>query len=295
MESLIPVPDRRRVHRDRLTAYARFLKLEHTLFSLPLLFAGALLAGKDWPSARISLLILAAGTGARTLALALNRLIDMRIDRRNPRTADRELASGKLSVGDALLVAAGGLALYLWAAQAINDFCLLWSWVPVLLFLIYPMLKRFTWLCHFGLGVTWAMAPLAGWFAVRPGFAGCGPAVLLGVFCFFWLAGFDIVYATLDEEFDRREGLFSVPARFGRRGALRISAVTHALAFVCLASLYFVYLSGPAAAFLVMVSGLLLFSEHVLVNNIDLAFFKVNAVAGFVILTLIFVGVKTEF
>jgi 4-hydroxybenzoate polyprenyltransferase len=182
--------------RERLKAYAGFVKIEHTLFSLPVLFAGSVLAAGGWPGWRVAVLVLIAGTGARTLALSLNRIIDKELDRQNPRTAKRELATGALKVGDAVLISIAGLLAYLWAAQELSVFCLTWSWVPVLLFVIYPTLKRFTWFSHFGLGLTWAMAPLGGWFAVRPGFADSGPAWILAVFSFFWLAGFDIVYAT---------------------------------------------------------------------------------------------------
>lgn len=295
METLVADPSRPIDLRARLAAYARFIKIEHTLFSLPILFSGTLLAQGSFPPLSTTALILLAAAGARTLALALNRIIDVQIDTKNPRTAHRELATGALSLWDAFLVALAGLAVYVWAATRINEFCLLWSWVPALLFLIYPTLKRFTWLCHFGLGVTWAMAPLAGWFAVRPGFEGSGPAWFLAVFSFFWLAGFDIIYATMDEQFDRREGLFSVPARFGRRGALRLSSLTHGLAFAALGALFFFHLRGSAAAFLCLVAGVLLFLEHMLVDHVDWAFFKVNVMTGFVVLAMVFVGVRPEF
>jgi 4-hydroxybenzoate polyprenyltransferase len=295
METVMAPPARVVDLRERLSAYARFIKIEHTLFSLPILLSGTLLARGSLPSWRLTGLILLATLGARTLALALNRLIDVQIDARNPRTADRELATGALSLWDAFLVAIAGLMVYIWAATKINSFCLIWSWVPALLFLIYPTLKRFTWLCHFGLGVTWAMAPLAGWFAVNPGFAGSGPAWILAVFSFFWLAGFDIIYATLDEQFDRREGLFSVPARFGKRTVLRLSALTHLLAFAFLGLLFFFCLRGSAAAFLCLTAGFLLFLEHMLVDHVDLAFFKINVLTGFVVLAMVFVGVRPDF
>lgn len=280
---------------ERLWAYARFLKVEHALFSLPLLFAGALLAGRQWPSWRVSGLILAAGIGARTLALALNRIIDRRIDARNPRTATRELPSGTLSLWDALLVCVLSLAVYLWAAASLSQFCLIWSWLPVLLFVIYPFLKRFTWLAHFGLGLTWTMAPLGGWFAVSPGFAGSWPAFILAAFSFFWLVGFDIIYATLDEDFDRREGLYSLPARWGRLWALRVSSLMHGAAFLCLLLLYATALNGVGAAFLMIVAGLFLVMEHMLSSNVNLAFFKINVATGFVVLMMVALGIRSEY
>jgi 4-hydroxybenzoate polyprenyltransferase len=276
---------------QRLRSYAGFLKLEHTLFSLPLLFAGAVLAGGGLPSWGLSFWILLAGTGARTLALSLNRVMDRRIDGKNPRTAGRELVTGALSVMDAWLLGAAGGAVYLWAADHINRFCLEWSWFPVLFFLMYPTLKRFTWLCHLGLGLTWALAPLAGWFAVRPGFEDSGPAWILALFSVFWLTGFDILYALQDETFDRAEGLFSFPARFGRRAALRASALCHLGAFLALGALYFVALEGVGPAFLVLFSGGLLAAEHFLADNVDLAFFKINVLTGFVVLIAVCWGI----
>jgi 4-hydroxybenzoate polyprenyltransferase len=285
----------RQACRERLHVYGRFLKLEHTLFSLPVLFGGTLLAGRGWPSGRLTVLILLAATAARTLALCLNRIVDKNIDRKNPRTATRELASGALSMWDAALLSTGSLLLYIWAAREVNLFCLTWSWLPVLLFAIYPMLKRFTWLCHAGLGITWAMAPLAGWFAVNPGFEDAWPAYLLAAFSALWLTGFDIIYATLDEEFDRKEGLFSMPARFGRRRALQISSVLHGAAFLCLAALYMTSLAGVGTAFLLLGAGALLFLEHMMVNRVDMAFFKMNVLTGFVVFAMIWLGIQKEF
>jgi 4-hydroxybenzoate polyprenyltransferase len=280
---------------ERVKAYGRFLKLEHTLFSLPILFSGSLLAQGGWPDGRTSLLVILAGAGARTLALALNRLIDCRVDAKNPRTASRELVTGALSIFDAILVAILGLSIYLWAAGSLNQFCLLWSWIPVLLFVVYPMLKRFTWLCHFGLGITWAMAPLAGWFAIRPGFEGSWPVWILALFSFLWTSAFDIIYATMDERFDREAGLFSLPARFGRRNALHVAAVTHFLSFLTLVGLFFATLSGTYAAFLCLLAGVLLLLEHMVVDHVDLAFFKINIITGFVVFAMVFLGLRPAF
>ena len=281
--------------KERLAKYARFVKIEHTLFSLPVLFSGSILADMAWPGWRVTGLVLLAATGGRTLAMTLNRILDRSIDRKNPRTASRELASGALGLFHAFLVGLLSLLVYVWAAQQLSDFCLRWSGLPVALFFIYPLLKRFTWLAHFGLGLTWAMAPLAGWFAVRPGFEGCWPAAILAVFSFFWLAGFDIIYATLDEAFDRSQGLYSLPARFGRRRALRVSALLHVAAFLCLAALYMTVLNGVWAAFFMTIAGFFLFFEHILSDNVDMAFFKMNVVTGFLVLAMVVMGVRTEF
>ncbi|MBK8576035.1 MAG: 4-hydroxybenzoate octaprenyltransferase [Elusimicrobia bacterium] len=222
-------------------------------------------------------------------------MIDVRVDAINPRTAMRELVTGALSIVDAILVALLGLVVYVWAAMSINPFCLLWSWIPVLLFVVYPLLKRFTWLCHFGLGMTWAMVPLAGWFAIRPGFEGSWPAWILAFFSFLWTTGFDIIYSTMDERFDREAGLFSLPARMGRRGALRVAAIVHFFSFLALIALFFSTLSGTNSAFLCLCAGVLLLLEHVVVDHVDLAFFKINVLTGFVVFGMIFIGLRPEF
>ncbi|MBK7208503.1 MAG: 4-hydroxybenzoate octaprenyltransferase [Elusimicrobia bacterium] len=280
--------------RARLAAYARFVKLEHALFSLPITFSG-----RCWPRAGGLLAAVdvgdPGGVAARTFAMAVNRIIDVQVDAKNPRTKNRELVTGALSVWDALLVAIAGLVVYIWCAQSINSFCLIWSWVPLLFFVIYPTLKRFTWLCHFGLGLTWALAPLGGWFAVRPGFEGSWPAWILGAFSFFWLSGFDIIYGTLDEEFDRREGLFSLPARFGRRRALRGVHDGPLYRFSLSGPALFTSLQGANAAFMCLGAGALLFVEQLVVDHVDLAFFKINVITGFVVLVMVVLGLRPEF
>ena len=150
---------------SRIKAYAGFIKLEHTIFSLPLIFAGTLLHTGRWPSARLSGLILLAAIGGRVMAMGLNRIIDAKIDARNPRTQARELPSGNMRHGEAwFLVAAAGVV-YLSAAAAISPICVWFSPVPVVLFVLYPYMKRFTTLSHLGLGLAWSMAPVGGWLA----------------------------------------------------------------------------------------------------------------------------------
>src|SRR5690606_38775959 len=147
-----------------------FVKFEHTLFSLPMILAGAFLAWGGLPDLKLLVLIILAGTGARTAALAINRILDRRIDALNPRTKERELPSGKLSLGKAYVVTTAGLVLYFAAAYKICDLVLYLSPVPLVVFIIYPLMKRFTWLCHFGVGLGLALAPLGGWIAVTCSF-----------------------------------------------------------------------------------------------------------------------------
>ena len=276
---------------SRFAVYGRFIKAEHTLFSLPLLFSGAVLAAGRLPSARISVLIVLAGFGARTAAFAFNRIIDRHIDRLNPRTAARELPAGTMKLLEAWGVGLFGAGLYLATAWAIAPICLFLSPIPLVVFVGYPYLKRFTPWTHLGIGVADAFAPLGGWLAARQSFSGVGPAIWLGLFTFFWVSGFDIIYATMDESFDREHGVQSLPARYGRKAALRLSAALHGLAFLSLAALYVSYFRTTVALVTLAALGSLLYLEHRLSDDVNLAFFKINAVLGFGILGFVAAGV----
>jgi len=272
--------------------FLSFVKIEHTLFSLPLIYAGVLLASRDTvPPLKVLILVLTAATGARTVAFALNRIIDRETDRRNPRTSSRPLPSGTMTLAEALGVMVTALALYVGSAYLLSDFCLIMSPVPLLVFILYPFMKRYTPLAHFGVGLGLAMGPLGGWFAVSPSFDHLFAPALLSVFTLFWVAGFDIIYSTLDEEFDKRESLYSFPVRFGKVIALRFSAVFHAVAFAILVVLFFYSLRSLLAAPLLLVTGYLLYLEQKEAEDVELAFFKINAVAGFAVFAMVLVGV----
>ncbi len=275
----------------RLASYGRFIKVEHTLFSFPLLFSGALLAVGHLPSLKLSALIILAGFGARTAAFAFNRMIDRHLDQLNPRTANRELPAGKMNLLEAWGVGIFGSAVYVAAAWAIAPICLYLSPLPLAVFVGYPYLKRFTPWAHLGIGAADALAPLGGWLAAKQSFDGVRPALWLGLFTFFWVSGFDIIYATLDETFDRTHGVHSLPARYGKDSALRISAVFHILAFLSLAALYASYFRTTIALVTLAAIGSLLYLEHRLSDNVNLAFFKINAVLGFGILGFVAAGV----
>jgi 4-hydroxybenzoate polyprenyltransferase len=279
---------------ERVRTYSRFVKIEHTLFSFPLLLSGALLARGEL-SLRTLFLILAAGTGARTAALGLNRILDRHIDRENPRTENRELPSGAMSAGEAWAVTGAGVALFLASAYGISPRCLLLAPIPLAIFLAYPLLKRFTMWAHLGVGAALAMGPLGAWYAVQLDFHDFGNALLLCLFTLFWVAGFDIIYATLDQDFDRARGLHSLPSRLGRERALRVSTAFHAAAFLLLGLLYLRALEGPLAALLLGLIGALLIAEHRSAGDVDLAFFKINAVLGFVVLGFIALGLHPPF
>src|SRR2546422_11428776 len=197
--------------------FARLVKIEPTVFALPFAYVGAFLAVNGTPSGHDLLWTTLAMVGARSLAMALNRLIDAGIDARNPRTAGRELPSGQLSVAQVAAFCAASLALFLAAVWQLDPL-VRWLWpIPVAGFVVYPYLKRWTWLCHLWLGAVDGLAPVGAWVAIT----GKLPwqAWMLGAAGALWVAGFDCFYALFDLEIDRAQGLHSIATRFGVRGA----------------------------------------------------------------------------
>ncbi|MDX1623356.1 MAG: UbiA-like polyprenyltransferase [Gemmatimonadota bacterium] len=274
----------------RVRAWGRFVRFEHTLFSLPMLFAGVVLGAGFDVSLGLLALVLIAGAGARTAALGLNRIVDREIDRANPRTATRELPSGRMGLGEAWGLVLAGTAVYGAAAWWIAPVCLALAPIPLAVFVAYPYLKRFTAWCHLGVGLGLAMAPLGGWFAATLSFEGVGPPLLLAGFTLLWVAGFDVIYSTLDEQFDRAAGIHSLPARYGADTALRIARGMHALSWLCLAAVILWRLAWiPASPFILGV-GALYAVEHARAHDIDLAFFRTNVAVGFVALGAVIAG-----
>lgn len=287
---------------NRLRTYASFVRFEHTLFSLPLILAGVFSAPGPAMGLWRWVLIAIAAVGARTAGMSLNRLIDRHIDARNPRTQVRELPAGKMKTAEAVALLAGSTAAYLAACAALGPWYLKVSVVPLAIFALYPYLKRFTPLCHFGVGAALALSPLAGYAAAHPDLVQWVPAVMLAIFAFVWVSGFDIIYATLDEQFDRESGLHSMVAWLGRRRALRLSMLLHALAAGSLLAAAFVvarpqeglaaqsWFLQPWSLLLVGLEGaaiVLLFLEQRLAENVDLAFFRINVWVGAVILAIV--------
>jgi 4-hydroxybenzoate polyprenyltransferase len=265
--------------------FARLVKIEHTVFALPFAYVGAFLAVNGTPSAHDLLWVTLAMVGARSLAMALNRLIDVRIDARNPRTAGRELPSGQLSVGQVLVFCGASLALFLAAVWQLDPL-VRWLWpIPVAGFVVYPYLKRVTWLCHLLLGAVDGLAPVGAWVAIT----GTLPweSWLLGAAVAFWVAGFDFFYALFDLDIDRREGLHSIATRFGVRGAFVGARLAHAATVACLVG---VGLGLPVGALYWLGVGAvaaLLAYEHSLVRpddmrRLDTAFFTMNGVISVV-------------
>jgi len=274
-----------------IKSYGNFIKLEHTLFSLPLILSGSFLAANGFPNLNLLVLIIIAGIGARTSALGLNRIIDKEIDKKNPRTAERELPSGKITLAGALVLTISGMLVYLLSSYLICDLVLYLSPIPLVVFVLYPYMKRFTCLSHFGVGLGLALAPLGGWIAVTCSLSQLFAPILLSLFTLFWVSGFDIIYATLDEEFDKKSGIFSLVSVFGKRTALSISAILHTLSFITLAVLYFYKFNSFYALPFLFLSGLLLFLEYKKSSNVDLAFFKINIVVGFIVFIFVLSGI----
>ncbi len=271
--------------------FRSYVKLEHTVFSVPILLSAAVLAARGWPPPGRLALLLVAAAAARTAGMSLNRIVDRRIDARNPRTRVRELPAGKMNLAQAGLVTAVALAVYGTGALLLSPLCLWLSPIPVLIFWGYPFLKRFTPWAHLGVGLALAMAPLGGYLAVRPDLPGAlreaGP---LALFTLFWVSGFDIIYATLDVEFDRRDGLHSLPADLGMEPALRLSGVLHVLALGALAWAVLAHWPNAAALVGLAVCAGLLFLEHRNARDVDLAFFKFNAWLSFAVLATVLAG-----
>ncbi len=276
---------------DRLKVYANFVKLEHTIFSLPLIYAGALVGGHGRISWSQAAWILLAAAGGRVLAMGLNRIIDAELDARNPRTKNRELPRGVMHVGEAWGVVAIAGAVYLVSAAALSRVCLWWSPLPVVLFVIYPYLKRVTALAHLGLGLAWSMAPLGGYLATAQSLSGIGDVYFLVTFSLLWVAGFDIIYATMDEAFDREFGLYSLPVAVGKRRALRISAMLHACAFVSLAIMWNAHTSPIALAWLMAIGAVLAWEQIAAPRKPEFAFFQLNALIGFLVLGFVITAV----
>ena len=264
--------------------FLELIKFEHTIFALPFAYLGMLLAAGGWPTLSQFLWITVAMAAARTVAMGFNRIADRWIDARNPRTANRPLVTGTISLRTAwagTIVAAGVLTLAAWQLGPFP-----FSLLPgAFLFLIgYSFTKRFTWLSHFILGATDGLAPVGAWAAIRGSLFTVNdlPAWILWSIVILWIGGFDLIYACQDVDYDRQDGLQSIPARFGVAPALRLSAVCHGLTAILLAGLGFLLSLGWPYWIGLIIAILLLSWEHILVkpddlSRIDVAFFNINS------------------
>jgi 4-hydroxybenzoate polyprenyltransferase len=267
------------------------IKIEHTLFALPFAFLGAVLAARGVPTGWQILWITVAMVGARSTAMAFNRIADRSYDARNPRTNMRAIPAGALSVGFVAAFTIVSAAIFFIAAAMLNRLTLFLSPVALASIVLYSYTKRWTLLSHLVLGWCLAIAPTGAWIAVRGSLDSAIP-LLLSLVVMLWTAGFDVLYACQDYDFDRREGLYSIPAKFGIGRSLWISRTLHTGAFAALVALYFLTNLGMLAIIGVVATGALLVYQHTLVRAHDLsrlnaAFFTTNAFVS-VILFLTF-------
>jgi 4-hydroxybenzoate polyprenyltransferase len=273
---------------NKALLYLRMIKIAHSVFALPFAFTGAVLAASGLPSLPQLLLIVAAMIGARSGAMGMNRIADRTIDAENPRTKNREIPAGTITVPQAAVFTVFSFGLLVAAAAMLNPLCLKLSPLAIAIVIGYSYTKRFTWLSHFVLGLALAGAPLGAWIAIR---GTLDPAILpLGLAVIFWLAGFDVLYALQDIDFDRRFGLYSIPQRFGVRKALMLARLFHAVTCLCLTATGLLFDLGAVYWIgMLVVAGLFVY-EHSLVkpddrSKLDVAFFNMN---GYISITVLF-------
>ena len=268
--------------------YVELLKLEHSLFALPFAFMGAFLAADGFPSLRTTLLIILAMVAARTAGMSFNRVLDAKIDAENPRTKDRAVPAGRIKAVSVWVLAISSLVLLSLAAYLLNPLAFYLSPLCHILLIAYSLTKRFTWACHFFLGLVEAFAPLGGWIAVKGTCNEITP-YLLGLATIFWIAGLDIVYATQDSEFDRKRGLFSIPSRFGEAKSFLLARLAHFVTMVLVTAVGFSYGVGALYWVGIIIVGILFIYQHSLVGpnkheKLNFAFFGINSWIAFALM-----------
>lgn len=272
---------------QKITIFMEMIKFSHTIFALPFALSGALLAAGGLPSGRQLLFIVLAMVGARTAAMAMNRLIDAEIDAKNPRTASRAIPAGKLSKGTVFAAIVASTALLLWSAAMLNPLCLKLSPIALGFLVLYSYCKRFTSLAHLVLGICLAAAPIGAWVALKGTIE--LPAIVLGLIVLFWVSAFDMLYALQDLDYDRSVGLHSVPVTLGVTGTLWLSRLFH-LITVCLL-VWLIILMGLGIWFwfgTAAMTAMLLYEHWLLrggdLSKLDAAFFTMN---GYISLTFL--------
>lgn len=280
---------------EKTRVFLEMIKFEHSIFALPFAYAGLFLGESGWPRWNIFLLVTLAMVSCRTMGMSLNRLIDLKIDAQNPRTQSRALPAGKLKKTFVWAATLLSFSVFEWAAYALSPLCFKLSLIPVFLSVLYPFLKRFTWLSHMVLGIILAIAPYGAWLASTNHFSWVPGFISLGVMA--WVTGFDVIYALQDVEFDRKQGLYSIPARFSPEAGLKVTRLLHGatISFWILAGmaadLGLIYRAGTLAA------ALFLIREHWLIRSFGLkkvgeAFFTMNAVISVVFLISVILDVS---
>jgi 4-hydroxybenzoate polyprenyltransferase len=271
---------------ENVKLYLQMIKIAHSVFALPFAFTAAVMAAAGIPSLHQVVWITVAMIGARSGAMGLNRIIDRKIDAANPRTKNREIPSGKISTTSAFACTFISLGMMVYAAYELNPLCLMLSPVAILILAAYSYTKRFTWASHIVLGIAIAGAPLGAWIAIKGTInTEIFPLVAAVI---FWLAGFDILYALQDIEFDRLHGLYSIPRRFGTKASLLISKVLHLLTFALFVLTGLIFQLNVYYFIGLLIVFALLVYEHSLVHPNDLsklnmAFFNMN---GYISVTI---------
>ncbi len=270
----------------KAAVYLRMIKFSHSVFALPFAFTSALLAAGGIPSWSKILWITLAMVSGRSAAMGLNRVIDRKVDALNPRTFQREIPAGTIKIAEAVIFILVSTLIFLYAAYSLNPLCLKLSPLALAVFVLYPYTKRFTWLSHVVLGIAIAGAPVGAWIALR------GTVdmeiIPLALSVVFWLAGFDVLYALQDVDFDKKSGLRSIPQRFGIRRSLFLARTFHILTWILLLVTAVIFDLGIVFHSGLIVVGMLLVYEHRLVKEDDLsrlnmAFFNMN---GYISLTV---------
>lgn len=266
------------------------IKFEHTIFALPFAFLGAILGSISvegtWPTLHEWLWVTVAMVGARSAAMSLNRVIDAQIDKKNPRTENRAIPAGLLKKTEVYFFIIVSFVLLFYAAYQLNMLAVKLLPIAVFFLVIYSYTKRFTWACHLVLGIAIGLAPLGGWVATTGSLN--LDAFLLFIAVMFWIAGFDVIYATQDADYDKGEGLYSIPSYFGLKKALIMAKIMHVISFAAFIALFFtvselsyLYLTG------VIISGIIMIYEHAIVkpddlSKVDVAFFTMNGTLSMV-------------
>lgn len=273
----------------KIKVFLEVIKIEHTVFSLPFAYVGGILATQGLPSLREWFWITLAVLGARSAGMAFNRLADRDFDACNPRSKHRALPEQRISVQEVIMGIKISLALLIFASWRLNPLCLLLLPVVVGIIFFYSCTKRFTWASHLFLGLCLGLAPVGSWIGIR-GSVALDP-ILLGLGVMFWTAGFDIIYSTMDYQYDLSAGLFSIPVRFGLHKALQTSLVFHLISLIFFTLLKFVAGLGWYYLIALGVVGFLLFRENSLVSpedlsKVNIAFFRINGLVSLAILLL---------
>lgn len=280
---------------NKIKIILEMIKFEHTIFALPFAYLGMILGSYEkfnhFPTWEQFFWITLAMVGARSASMALNRLIDRTIDKLNPRTANRAIPQGKLTIKEVVIFVIISLSIFIIATLQLSDLAIKLLPIALIILVLYSYTKRFTWTCHYILGGAIGLAPMGAWVAVTNEIT--YTSIILYLIVAFWTAGFDIIYATQDIDFDRENGLYSIPVRFGIRNSLKIAKITHVLTIIGLVYLFFLADLGIWYIIGVIIANFILHYEHSIISANDLtkvntAFFTMNGILSVVIFVFTF-------